>query len=280
MYAVFSANLVFIEICMSRIAYVSLFTLLFISCNSPFNRSDKKRYLKNKITAGDIYMLEDGNRKAILTIKEVADNDFEFSISAQQYAFNDAAAGTALATDFTKAAYASMGFQLSFSFVNDGYIMIEQKGKTSVGKEKIFEGPYFKASSAWPLTDTATVSNTPDTAAATHLIFLSDILNDSIRSVTTNTYPSLVRSMKSFSIAQVSESYTDYKVYTSGVGEAQSSIICIRSGRFCIIGMLEANTVHLYSNDPKCKSEKDTLPQLMTDWINKVPHKTLLFHNK
>ncbi|MEI8279082.1 MAG: hypothetical protein WCG87_04910 [Bacteroidota bacterium] len=249
------------------------------ACNSGFNPSGKKFYLTNLVHTGDTFVLQDGNRKATLTIREAADNTFDFSIHSDQYADASDIAGTALGTGFKTATFSSMGLELAFSFNSDLYITISQKGQNEGNKAGIYEGPYFKASSVAVVTDTVKAVVKKDSAAT--LIFLDDAMNSRLRNQLDDRYPQLVACMRNFSMEPLTEGYTDYKVYTgSATGQelSHAGIISIHGGNLYFVGLVKDGTVYLYANEVKFRKTKGQYPKLIGDWIAKVKHDNIEYN--
>jgi hypothetical protein len=234
--------------------------LLTASCNDIGKPNNKRYYLANSLSIGDVYALKDGNKSAELKIKDVGDNTFDFSIHALNGNEEDNLSGTAISTGFKIATYSTTGYDLTFNLINDSYIMLKQQGGNAQ-----FEGAYFKTEKT---KTTQTQTEAKDTLP--NMLFLGDALNKELIDKTGNHYADLALCLKQFELTTTTETSIDYKVY-SGRAAKDKAIIMIRGNKYYYAALLKTDIIYLYTNDPVYENAKGKYPKTIENWLNTYP---------
>lgn len=249
-----------------------LFCLLTCGCNSGLPVHEAKQTnvssLAKRLKPEDKYSYGDHLVFGELAINTVSDSGFDFTLIAANGGNQHSVEGVASFQNDSTAIYVDTPIKVIFSFRGDS-VFAEVEGTGGIlGID--FNEWYVKG---------FIISETHDDDSGVNC--LDPIVDADLKLRAGTHYHDIADCMNKYSESDIIDGGIKYKVYYGGIEglfTLYESEILTRDS-FYFVGLVVADTVHLYTNDPLWLKDKNKIPKTMEEWIPKMEHKDVVYHS-
>lgn len=242
--------------------------LLLLSCNeshSPSNRTEHN--FQKSVKKNELYVSQIGNNIAYLKVLAIDEKVVDFSLEASNGANNGSISGKGMYKNDSVYIYEDEMVKLSFT-LSDSNIKIEQIGSGHSGLGVHYDGEYF-------------LSKKEDKIALTKsLPFLTKEMNLDLIAKSKNQYSMFLESLSDYStdlITEGSDKYNSYSGFVEGLGTIFEATIIERESKYYFAALVHDDTVYYFSNDQKITENGKRVPIYISEWTNRMMHKSVVW---